>query len=345
MLNFKLWILLNCLLGLLHLSLGTIKKIDPRGVTNPLNNNGIDLFMIVDESNSYMSLMQHGSVKRFLNVMAETVAPSGSSPYFGIYFYGATNNVQTVVPFKTNSVASVKTYLDNKLYATTQSNPSNLDTALQLVLQNCSVHCRSTVPRVVLVISSALSASSNNAVRQLEINLGLTVVVVGIGSSISTTTLNQLASYPTVHYANFFSDYNDLTLNSHYIGEIISSVPRLVGIRQITGVGTVVNGYYYILQVSTTPYTATSDALVLFASNCPSCAVYGSLSEPSPTSANTIANSNRRSFHAYSGYPNSLFYFRVPRGTNRLFLSFSGSGIAGVNIWVDSFPTPALLTA
>ncbi|CAF3306600.1 unnamed protein product [Rotaria socialis] len=322
-----------------------VKAENTRGYINPLNGKAVDLFIAVDESNAYMNSMQLGLMKTALNNIATELNPTGSNPFFGVYFYGATQAIDNVVPFKTGSAGSLKTYLEIKQYTKAQTSPSTLNMALGAVKQDCLTHCRPIVPRVTVVISNLPDYAARATIRQMEKDSGMTVIVVGIGSTATATIVNQLATYPAESYAIPVSTHYELIMASSHIGSTVSDVPRILNINNAVHIPTTTSGVYHTVQLNTHSYTTTNDMIIMFSSNCPTCSVFGSLSEHNPTRTNTVANTNRRSFFAYSGYPNSMHYFRVPKDTGRFFLSFLGNGMSGVYIWVDVFSLPNMLSS
>ncbi len=117
---------------------------------NPLNGKAVDLFLLVDETNSRMNQMQLGQMKTPLKAIATYLQPPGSSPFFGAFFYGATSAVHTVVPFTTSSATTFIAKLDLKQYTTAQTSPSTLSLALDSVDALCRQSCRTNVPRVTV---------------------------------------------------------------------------------------------------------------------------------------------------------------------------------------------------
>ena len=314
-----------------------------RAFTNPLNNKALDLFIVVDESRPHMTIMNFGLLKTALNNLVLDLNPAGSTPYFAVYFYGATTNVDTSIPFPTTSAAVVKSGLDLKQYPTIQSNPSTLVSALNTVYTNAASNRRGVVPRVTLIITNNLNSDSEGIIRSLETNRDMTVIIVGIGSNVNTSIMNRLASHPSTYYAMQVGDFFQLSLLSSHISSVVSDVPRPLAINAPLNIPALSNGVYHTVQINTAPYTTNNDVIILFASGCPTCAIYSSLSEPIPTSVNSLRNTNTRPFFAYTGYPNTLSYFRVPQGTGRIFISLLGNGAASVYITSDIFSLPPLM--
>ncbi|CAF1386269.1 unnamed protein product [Adineta steineri] len=324
----------NVCIGLALLFFTTVDADPTRAFNNPLNGRAVDLFIIVDENNTYMSVMQLGLVKTALQNMANELNPVGSSPQFGAFFYGATSSLSTVVPYPTITAVAFKAKLDLKQYSMMQANPSTLVTALNTVDSLCQSSCRPAIPRVTVVFSSVLDLTAQATIRQLERNRGMTVIVVGIGSYAGTPILNQLASHPVQHYAIPIGNLFELNVVAAHISSIISDVPRFLetNINAPLIITSMLSGIYYTVQLNTQEYTTTKDVLVMLTTNCPSCSVYGSLSEPNPISANTVANQDRHNFYAAGGFPNSQYYFHIPKGTGRIYLSVLGNGMASANI-------------
>ena len=331
------------LVTVLAVLVGTIAAEELRAYNNPLNNRAVDLFLVADEASAYMNVMQLGLLKTSLNNIVTDLNPTSSNPQFGLFFYGAAASVDVVVPFSMVTAAQVKAKLDLKQYTTTQANPSTLSAALERVKSSCALSCRPGVPRVTVVIASNLDSSSEASVRSLERDTGMTVIVVGIGYGASPFNLNTLASHPARFYGIPVASLYELILASTHISSVISDVPRLIGLNSPLHISGIAGGVYHNLQIDTLAIAAASDMIVMFASNCPTCTIYGSLSEPNPTSGNTAPNTDRRGFFAASGYPNGMHYFRIPRGTSRFFFSLIGSGMPATSLLFDVFPIPAAM--
>jgi len=314
-----------------------------RVYNNPLNNKAVDVFFLVDETNVRMSQLQLGQIKIVLNDIATELQPIGSTPYFGVFFYGATSSVHTVVSFPTTSATTVKANLDLKQYTTAQLSPSTLTSALNSVDTACQLYCRSNTPRVTVVFTGYPDYLAESRIRQLEQNRGMTVIVVGIGSLAHTVTLNNLASHPSQTYAIPFASFPDLIGTSPYISFLISNVPRLLSVGSTLSVSSTVSGVYYTVQVNTNGYINSNDTVITYTTNCLSCSIYASLSEPNPTSVNAIQNVNPQYFYA-AGYTYSVFYFRIPKDANRFFLSFLGTGMSSVTGIFNVFNMPQMMS-
>jgi hypothetical protein len=314
-----------------------------RVYNNPLNGNSVDLFLLVDETNSHMNQVQLGQVKIVLKNIAAELQPSGSSPYFGVFFYGATSTVHEVVPFRTSNATVVKANLDLKQYTTAQPNPSTLSSALSLVDTRCLSYCRSNIPRVTVVFMGAPDHLAESRIRQLENDRGMTVIVVGIGSLANIDILYNLASHPKNIYAVPFSTLTELIVSTPYISFLISNVPRLLAVGSTLSVSTTSSGVYYTVQLNTYGYISTNDTVITYTTNCYTCSVYASLSEPNPTSVNTVQSTNGQYFYA-PGYTYRVHYFRIPANANRFFLSFVGTGMSSVTGIFNIFNMPPIMS-
>ena len=313
-----------------------------RAFTNPLNNKHVDVFFVVDETKSYLTSMQYGLLKTALNTIASDLNPTLSSPRLGLYFYGATTNVDVAVPFETNSSNAFKVKLDGRLYPALQIRPSTLTMALELVDSHCRASCRADVPRVIVILSARLDASANSRIRQLESNRDVTVIVVPLGNINNNSGIGiELATHPEEVYAMPVGDYYQLIMTSSHIASVITDTPRLLEPSKNIYVSTAANGVHHTVQVNTASFTVKGEAIVVMATSCANCPVYASLSQLIPTASNSLQNSDRHEFFASSGYPNSLYYFHVPQGTSRIFVSFQGTGASAVYFTCDvvGFPT------
>ncbi|CAF1386129.1 unnamed protein product [Adineta steineri] len=174
--NAEVCVWTNVCIGLALLFFITVDADPTKAFNNPLNGRAVDLFLLVDENNSYMSVMQLGLVKTALQNIANELNPVGSTPSFGVYFYGATSTVNTVVPHPTTTASAFKAKLDLKQYSMMQANPSTLMTALDNVDSACQSGCRPSVPRVTVVFSSVLDLKAQAAIRRLERNRGMTIL-------------------------------------------------------------------------------------------------------------------------------------------------------------------------
>ena len=316
-----------------------------RGFINPLNSKSIDLFLVVDERSTYSSILDFGLFKTTLKSMFSDLNPSGSSPYFGAYFFGATSSVQISVPFRTQTADAAKALIDIKQYPFLQSNPSTLSTALALVESDCSLYCRAGVPRVTIIFSGAPQFSNKPAILQLENNRGMTVMFVGIGSNASELLVNELASYPKQYYGVRVQSMHELTILSQHISSIASDVPRLISTNQPISISFTSPNVYYTVQLNLLPYTTQVDKIIMVASNCPQCRVYGSVLQPNPIFENTPEIAIGQPFYTAAGYPNTIFYFRVPKDTARFYLSIRSNGMNDLKLVLDTFQLPTMLTA
>jgi hypothetical protein len=310
---------------------------------NPLNGKAVDLFLLVDETNSRLNQLQLGQIKTTLKTIAKDLQPTGSSPFFGAFFYGATSAVQTVVPFANNSATVFITKLDQKQYTTAQTSPSTLSLALNSVDALCRQSCRANIPRVTVVFTSAPDHLAESRIRQLENSLGMTVIVVGIGSIANTAILHKLASHPSRTYAVAFDSFTELIVSADYIGILISNVPRLLAVGNSLSLSSTQSGVYYTLQLNTFGYISTNDTVIAFTTNCKECLIYSALSEPNPTSVNAIQNADPQFFFA-PGYSYNVYYFRIPQNANRFYLSFVGTGMASVTGIFNVFNMPPMMS-
>lgn len=316
------------------------------GFTNPLNNKKLDLFFLVDETNQYMSSSQLQLVKRAIYDISLNLNPSGSSPYFGVYFYGAAASVDTRVHITTTSAAALKINLDPKPYVMQQTNPSNLVSALNVISSHCASWCRSDAPRVTLIFSGDFAPSANSTIRSLERSYGMTFMLVPIGVNTNNNLLNanQLASYPTNRYTIPVSDALHMTLFNDHISSIIADIPRLSYNKQALSISYLDSYTYYTFQVNTAPHTLNNEAIVTLASICGNCNVFASLTEQVPMSGRTPASSIY-SFYPASGSVNYVSYIRVPKGTARVFISYwSSSAWNNIMIISDVVSMPAPLS-
>ena len=314
-----------------------------KAYNNPLNNKAVDLFLLVDENNARLTNQQLGQMKIALNTIAGELQPVGSSPYFGVYFYGATPTVHTVVPFMTGYAAVVRSNLELKQYTTGSPNPSTVISALNLVESSCQTSCRSNIPRVTVIFTTNPEYSSESRIRQLENNRGMTVIVVGIGHSVNMDTLFKLASHPSRINAISFDSFTEFIVSAPFVTSVISNVPRLLSVSDTVSVSSTSSGIYYIMQLNTYGYITSNDTVITYTTNCNECNVFASLSEPNPTSVNSIQNVNRQYFSA-PGYTYSVFYFRIPKTANRFFLSFLGTGMASVTGKFNIFSMPTMMS-
>jgi hypothetical protein len=314
-----------------------------RVYNNPLNNKAVDLFFLVDETNVRMSPVQLGQMKIALNAIATELQPVGSNPYFGVFFYGATSAVQTVVPFQTISATTIKANLDLKQYTTAQANPSTLSSALDSVTAACQSFCRANLPRITIIFTTYPDYLAESRVRQLEKTFSMIVITVGIGFLAHTATLNNLATYPSRLYAVPFDSFYELIATAPYLSFLISNVPRRLGVNSTLSVPSTTGGVYYTVQLGTYGQISTNDTVVTYTTNCNDCAVYASLSEPNPTNVSAVQNVNRQYFYA-PGYCYSIHYFRIPKNADRFFLSFVGTGMPFVTGIFNVFDMPQMMS-
>lgn len=106
--------ILQLVLVVLLLDTALVIAQDTRVYTNPLNGKAVDIFLVVDESANFLNSVIHRHLTSILGDVAVYFNPSGSLPYFGVYFYGATTSVNNLIPFTLISGASVKAALNAK---------------------------------------------------------------------------------------------------------------------------------------------------------------------------------------------------------------------------------------
>lgn len=315
------------------------------GFTNPLNNKRLDVFFVIDETNTYMSSSQLEWMKKSIYEISLNLNPSGSSPYFGVYFYGASSSVDLRVPFPTTSAASLKSPVNSKAYVIGQTNPSTLSSALNFVSSYCGSFCRSDTPRVTLIFSSNPDRSANSTIRLLERNYGMTVMIISIGITSTNNLLNanQLASYPQNRYLIGVSDFMYLTLFNDHISSIVADIPRLLFNRNSLSISYMSSYTYYTFQVNTASYTLYDEAIVILSSSCSGCSVFVSLTEQLPISGRAFA-SNIHPYYPATGSISYVSYLRVPRGAARVFVSYySSSSLNNVVIISDVIASPTPL--
>ena len=327
----------GCLLFLLVVAAAGAEKIQPRMYNNPLTSKTVDLWLLIDEANSRLNLLQFEQMKIAVNNVATELTPVGSSPKIRIFFYGATTSVHQVVALPVSSSSVIKSSLSLKQYTPSQPNPSTLVAALNAVNVSCFSTC-STNSRVIVVFSTAPDATAEARIRLIEKEHQMTVIVVGIGSN--TSVLNLLASHPSRIYAIPFSSFTELIVSAPLISSLITSVPPYLLASTPMNYGTLQSGVFYTVHLVTGPFALGDNAVIRFTSNCISCGVYTSLSEPNPTKGNTVATPRVLSTYP-SGYAD--YHIRVPRSTVRVFLSLQGNGQAGISGTFSVFNLPAVL--
>ena len=311
---------------------------------NPLNNKQVDLFFVVDEANANMNQLELGQIKLAIIDAATELQPSGSSPYFGVYFYGAKTSVEAVVPFPTTSAATMKSKLDLKQYSVGQSSPSTLSSALQLVRSACgSTSARSNVPRVAVIFTANPYVLAESYVRELESSYGMTVIAVGIGPLALVSSLQKISSHPSATYVMSFNAYSDVVSSARYISGVVSNVPPALTRGSTLSISSTTNGVLYSVQLNTAGHINNNETLVTYTTNCHFCTVYISLGYPNPSSANANQNTDRKYIYTSSGTYYDTYYFRIPKSTNRLFLSFVANGASSITGVFDTLAIPQIL--
>lgn len=317
------------------------ENISSRAYVNPFNVKSIDLFLVVDENPDFLTQMKFFQMKTVLSDIVTRMAPTGSSPYFGVYFYGA-ESVRVAVVFPTANLITAKTNLEQFQYVTAQSQKSTLDNSLLDVEASCRYYCRPGVARVVVVFAASLSNSSQAVVRRLEKELSMTFITVGIESKINYETLRYIASQPKSLFAISTSNIAELMNSASYLELVISEVPRSVSFNASFEALNVVSGEYYSLQVNVEPYTISNDCMIVFTTGCSDCRIFTSLTELRPTLSNSI---QQLATHAAFGVANTfVYYYQVPMGAKRFFLSFRPNFSAiRIASQINAFATPSLL--
>jgi hypothetical protein len=308
----------------------SVEAIQPRAYNNPLNGKSVDLFFLIDGSSTFLNIIQLGQIKIAVNHTVVDLNPLGSTPYFGVFFYGATTTVESVVPFPTISASAVGTKLEQKQFTTTQMNSAKLVSALDAVDVSCQSSCRANVARVTVIISNFLDSSAEARIRQLENDRSMTVIAISVGRNVNTNVLNQFASHPSSIYGIAFDSFTELIVSAPYISSVISSVPRFFPIGSFL---TVVPspGVHYTIQLNTREYTLTRDAIIVFTTNCNSCPMFSSLSEPNPTSTNSVQSPFDYLSSLFANY--AVWHLRIPQNTKRFFFSFQG--ISSVSLTIE----------
>jgi len=312
---------------------------DDRVYSNPMNGKAVDIYFVVDESISFIHASNHKDLINVLNDLTEHLNPSGSSPYFGVFFYGATTNVNDVVSFPTTTAAAVKTKLNAKQYLSTQSNPSSLVAALARVDLNCRSNCRANTARVTVVISHELEPGALTIVRRMEDDLLMTVIVAGVGYEANSSSLSLLASSPSDLYAIAVDDFYHLPYLSFQLPTIIGNIPRPQLLNSPLSLPSMVIGQYYTVLVDINKSTIAQDVMVSFTFSCFNCRVFGSLIRPNPTIGNTLPTPISHWNYPSTNY--SVYYFLVPKKSRRLYVSVESTvtGIATGQFHIFSPPT------
>jgi hypothetical protein len=316
----------------------SVRAVQPRSYINPLNSNLLDVFFLVDESNTFLNVLQLGQLKIALNATVVSLNPPGSSPYFGASFYGATTTVQSIVPFPTTSAALFGSLISQKPFIASQQGASTLVSALNSVDSLCKVKCRSNAPRVTVVFSGVLDSSAEARIRQLENELTMTVIIIGVGRNVNLAVLNRLASYPSHLYGILFDSFTELIVSATYISSLITSISRSLPASTSLAISTT-SGPYYTLQFNSYAFTQTKDAIVAVTANA-NGPIYVSLSEPNPVASNTGATYYH---NIYTTFSSRMWYFHIPRYTKRVFFSLQGVAPTTVYIEYFIFPLPNIM--
>jgi hypothetical protein len=300
----------------------------------------VDLYFVADGSSHGDTVYFRQTKIAIENIVSHLNQP-GARPYIAVYIYGTTSTVQNPVAFGTGATL-VAGLLDKAEYIATQPNPSTLTSALTFVEASCRAYCRQNIPRVTVVLASSPDPLSESRIRLLESQLGMTVIVVGIGTTVNTAALNRLASHPSRFYYVPFDIIDKLIGSAKVISSLISEVPRALTVGNFMTAPLLSASKYYTVQVDTSSYTSSSDTLVAFTTNCATCAVYPSLSEPNPTSNNAVRSANNHYFYGPNAYV--IHYFRLPQNTTRIFLSILGNGMTSATGRISVIGLPPMLS-
>ncbi len=73
-----------CLMLFLLMNFGKNEVVSVRVYTNPLTRKAVDVWFLVDETDSRLSLLQHGQIKIALGDIATHLNPAGSNPNFAV---------------------------------------------------------------------------------------------------------------------------------------------------------------------------------------------------------------------------------------------------------------------
>ena len=326
---------------LLFAGVSSLVTQEGRVYSNPLNGKAVDIFFVVDESISFIDGSTHKDLINVLNDVTTHLNPTGSSPYFGVVFYGATSAVNTVVTFPTATAVAVKNKLDAKTYLSTQPNPASLISALSTVELSCRSNCRANTARVTVVISNALETTALGVIRRMENDLLMTVIIAGVGYSANASLLSLLASSPQNLYAIAVDDFYHLPYLSFQLPILIGDIPRPQVLNSQLNLPNLVIGQYYSVLLDINKNTVSQDAMVSFTFNCFNCRVFASLTKPSPTIADTQPTQISHWNFPSTNY--SVYYFLVPRGSRRLFVSIEATVTGTFNGQFHIFYPPTIM--
>lgn len=334
--QYYTFLLISVFIGTSVLAEGT-----GRVYTNPLNGKAVDVFFVVDESMPFITVDSHKDLMNMLSEIAVNLNPPGSTPYFGVFFYGVTTQVNQTVPFPTTAAAAVKSRLDSKQFPSNEANPSSVSSALTKVELSCRTSCRALVPRVIVWIAKTLDPMALALIRRMEDDLLMTVIIAGVGHGVNSSLLNQLASYPASLNAIPVDDFSHLLYLSLRLPLLISDIPRphILG-NQLSVPGMIV-GQYYTLFLDIGKDTIYQDMMISFTSNCYNCRVFASLTQPSPNVRNTFATPV--SHWNYLTVTNPVYYFMIPKNSRRFFFSIEATTNIALSAQFHLFTPPQMM--
>jgi len=294
---------------------------------NPLNQNSVDVYLVVDTSSKNLNNLQFGQVKIALNNIIQDL--SVGLTRIGIVFYGTFTSVDIVhAPTnETEIIEAIKTKIAQKQYVPASPTASTLAMALDEVNRLCGNYCRSKISRVTVILTSEAELVGRNEARQLETERQMTIVVVGVGNRVNSVALAGIASEPSTSYSIELDSYSLLAMSTQYITSLITSIPRFLAIgEQVSNYEFTKFNVYHTLQIDTSLYTSSSDSIIFLdiAYTAGTSTLYTSLTEPIPT----IDNSNQAQLNDqryFDGQYHLSYYFYSPKSSRRLYLSFIAS--------------------
>lgn len=192
------------------------------------------------------------------------------------------------------------------------------------------------------MISSNFDTSPATVIRRMENQIGMTVILIGVGHAVNSTVLSQLASAPQNLYAIAVDNFSDLLYLQFRLPTLVGEIPRAQILTSQLRTSSMVIGQYYTVLLDINKEAAAQDVIISFALSCYSCPVFASLKEPNPTIENSV-----RAIVAHYNYLNTnyaVYYFMVPKNTRRFFCSFLAN-VAGVSYGrFDVFPVLAMMS-
>lgn len=343
MANLSLWYSMCATVIFAFLLLAGSSQARLRAYPNPLNGERIDLFFVIDQRPQYMMKTDFVFLKATIADIATNLNGNGATACFGSYFYGPSATLLSPFPFCTKSSTEVRAKLDLLVYPVSPTNPTTLIDALNAVDAQCTASCRANTPRATIIVSSNLDRSAASLIRQLERSMGMIVIVLAIGSnSENAASASLLSSYPQNDFAIPIGSYNTMNIFSSYVGSIIADIPRPFPLQNIVVADKSNDSRLHSLQINTAAITTTNEAIVILASNCRDCSTYASLTELIPSDVNSPAFIGRQ-FYLGTGSYSYVSYFRVPRNTTRLFVSFKGDPSTTMSVTCDVIAVPSAM--